>query len=183
MPIVSTNTTSVVYRCEICLTDDTIAVASLVAGTTSSRHDILLPPCVCGAISTLARTFQNALEQAGVVNGLHAHLVSLVQTHPSQAAVLASETALDKPTFFVAPTIATQTMTIGATGELGTDMAQLKLLKGEQESKRLIELGLIVPVNSDPGLSSAVQDLYGVTEESVEVFAGLKDGRVTAFGS
>jgi len=61
--------------CGNCGKTNLILIAGLEAGVSGDKNIVKLPECSCGAIECLNRTFKNTDDHAGIVNGLHEHLV------------------------------------------------------------------------------------------------------------
>ena len=76
--IISIDTTELENKCPNCGTEQTVALAGLVAGKgapVSNPNAITLPACPnCAGVENLWRTPDSPFEHAAYVNGLHYHL-------------------------------------------------------------------------------------------------------------
>lgn len=98
MAIKSIDTTNATFYCPAHeATEQTVTIASLVAGTGRDKNDIQLPAFSCGDTLVLTRAWESSDEFTAALNGLHRHLVTLAQTHATWAAELAAESDASKP--------------------------------------------------------------------------------------
>lgn len=160
--ITTIDDTNVGHECIICAETQTIAIASLTAGTARSKEQIILPACVNGHVETLERTFLHPGEFARAVNSLHEALVLATQTHATWAAALAAEVDPDdkpKNRFALSPT--PYTAHRGANGAFAIDVTALYEIHGIAASRDLLLNGTIVlTANEDAAIATFLSNVF-----------------------
>ena len=123
--------------------------------------DLLLPiPTVCptdGTKITCLRTYANPSRHAGLVNGLHEHLVQAAQIGSAE---LGGEAGDAKPTFRYTINGTPILPLRGAAGEIEWDLDQIVALHGANGARQDLELGLILTNASDAAIDLFVAILY-----------------------
>ena len=71
MSITSVDTTNVTVKCPEDQVETVFALASLEAGYDKGEDGVAFEPLDCGHSQLLIRTYRNATENAGAINGLH----------------------------------------------------------------------------------------------------------------
>lgn len=160
--IVTIDDTNVGHECIICAETQTIAIATLTAGTARSKNDIILPACANGHVETVHRTFDHPAEFARAVNALHEALVIATQTYATWAAALAAEVDPDdkpKNRFALSPT--PYTAHRGVNGAFAIDVTALYAIHGVDTSAKLLRnKAVILTANEDAEIATFLSNVF-----------------------